>query len=202
MSVPASPIPRQATILLIAGSLAACATPPTPYQRNLPGQAIEGGYSDVRIGQDRYRVSFAGNCYTSRDRVEGYLLYRAAELTLEQDRDWFLILDRMTERKARTYSRPDPFYRPWYGPAYANWRPYWYYYVGGRGWRTWDPVFGDPYWADQMDMITVEKFEAHAEIKLNRGPIPAGEERAFDARKVVAELDPTIERPASSGGMC
>jgi hypothetical protein len=58
---------------------------------------------------------------------------------------------------------------------------------------------GDPFWGDRLDIRTVERFEAHAEIVMRRGPVPAGEERAFDARKVIQDLGPTIERPKPRG---
>jgi hypothetical protein len=45
---------------------------------------------------------------------------------------------------------------------------------------------------------TVESFEAQAEILLRRGAVPAGAQRGFDARKVIADLGPAIERPKPS----
>lgn len=197
-TIPARTALLVSLLLLLAGCVSA-----TPYQPDTPGQRVSGGYSDTQIGDARYRVHFAGNCLTSRDRVEGYLLYRAAELTLEEGYDWFLIVDRLTERDARSYVHPDPLYRPWYGRDYIYWRPHWRYYHGSIGWRTWHPEWGDPFWADRVRISTVEEFEAHAEITVHRGRPPADEERAFDARQVIADLEPTIERPAGgSGGMC
>ena len=67
------------------------------------GQAVSGGFSDVRLETDRFRVTFAGNSLTSRETVERYLLYRAAELTVAQGADWFSVVERQTDRKARTY---------------------------------------------------------------------------------------------------
>ena len=180
--------------LLACLAITACATA-TPYQPDSPGQRVSGGYAERRIGDDRYEVSFSGNSLTARDRVEGYLLYRAAEITLRDGFDWFIIIDRLTERDVRTYVRPDPFYRPWYGETYGFWRPHWRYRRDGRDWQTWHPEVGDPFWADPMDVVTVEQYEAHAEIVLRRGPVPPGEERAFDARQVMSNLGPTIELP-------
>jgi hypothetical protein len=180
--------------LVLAGLLAACTTA-TPYQPNIPGQAVSGGYSEQRIEPNRFRVNFAGNSLTSRETVEGYLLYRAAELTVEQGYDWFSIVDRNTEADRRTYIERDPFYSPWYGPAYGYWRPYWRYYGGGYGWRTWDPYWGSPFWSDSIDVRTVTKFEASAEIIMHHGAKPADDPRAFDARAVVANLGPRIVRP-------
>ena len=181
--------------LALAGLLSACATA-TPYQPNIPGQSVSGGYSEQRIEANRFRVNFTGNSLTSRETVEGYLLFRAAELTVQEGYDWFAIVDRNTETDRRTYVERDPFYSPWYGPSYGYWRPYWRYY-GGFGWRTWDPWWGDPFWADRMDVRTVTKFEASAEIVMNRGAKPADDPRAFDARAVIANLGPRVTRPAN-----
>jgi len=180
--------------LALAGLVSACATA-TPYQPNIPGQAVSGGFSEQRLESDRFKVTFAGNSLTSRDTVEAYLLYRAAELTVQQGFDWFTIVERDVERDRRTYVERDPFYRPWYGPGYGYWRPYWRYYGGGFGWRTWDPYWGDPFWADRMDVRTVEKFEATAEIVMRKGPKPADDARAFDARGVMENIGPRVMRP-------
>lgn len=184
-----------AAVLLLAAGLTACATA-TPYQPNIPGQSVKGGFSEIRLEADRFRVTFTGNSLTSRETVEGYLLYRAAELTLQQGFDWFEIVDRQTDRNVRTYIEPDPMYRPWYGPGFGYWRPHWRYYGAGFGWRTWDPFWGDPFWADRVDVRTVERFEATAEIVMRKGAKPQGEPRAFDARSVVDNLGPRIQRPA------
>jgi hypothetical protein len=180
--------------LALAGALSACATA-TPYQPNIPGQQVSGGFSETRIEANRFRVNFAGNTLTSRETVEGYLLYRAAELTLAQGYDWFAVVDRATDRQTRTYVEPDPLYRPWYGPGFGYWRPHWRYYGAPYGWRSWDPFYGGPFWGDRVDVRTVEKFEASAEIVMNRGPKPADDPRAFDARSVVENLGPRIRRP-------
>lgn len=180
-----------ATTLLAA--LGGCMTA-TPYQPNFAGQRISGGFSDQLIAEGRYRVNFAGNTLTSRDRVEGYLLYRAAELTVQNGYDWFLIIDRLTERDVQTYVRPDVSYRPWYGTRYSFWRPHWRYRRGGA-WLDWHPEWGEPFWTVGPEVVTNEAFEAHAEIVMRRGPVPEGEERAFDARRVMADLGPTIVRP-------
>ena len=184
-----------AAALALAGAVAGCPTP-TPYQPNLPGQQASGGFSEMRIEPDRWRVSFAGNTLTERSTVEGYLLFRAAELTLQNGYEWFTIEDRHTERGARTYVEPDPLYRPWYGPAYGYWRPSWRYMGYGYGWRSWDPFWGDPFWGDRVDVRTVEKFEATAEIIMRHGAKPAADPRAFDAKAVVENLRPRIQYPA------
>ena len=163
----------------------------TPYQPEGRGQRIHGGYSEQRLANNRFRVTFHGNTLTSRERVEGYLLYRAAELTIKEGFDWFRIIDRETDRYRREYIEPSP-YRPWYG--YVYWRPYWHYYRPHYGWQYWYPYGDNPFWADGIDVRTVEEFEAHAEIEMGRGITPR-EKNIFDARKVRDELEPSIERP-------
>lgn len=175
------------TALLLAG----CATP-TPYQP-IGATSAAGGYSNLRIAPNRYRVAFAGNSLTSRERVETYLLYRAAELTVEQGFDSFSIVDRATDRNVETRVYRDPFYRS----HYPFWRPWWRF-RGSWGWRRWDPWFGDPFWPDQVDVRTIQRFEANAEIVLHRGRGPGGD-RTFDAREVLTNLGPTIRLPGEEG---
>ena len=84
---------------------------------------------------------------------------------------------------------------PWYGPSYGYWRPAWRYYGGPYGWRTWDPYWGDPFWSSSVDVRTVTKFEASAEIVMRRGAKPADNPGAFDARAVMSNLGPRVLRP-------
>jgi hypothetical protein len=169
----------------------------TPYQAQSASAAVHGGYSQEEIGPQMFRVRFHGNSLTSRETVEAYLLYRAAELTIEQGGDWFAILDRETEHTVTREIRRDPLYRPWYGSYYGDWLPYWSYRVRGRGWLFWDPWHADPFWADRLDRRTIEEFEASADIRIARGSVPSGEPRAYDARRVLADLAPRIVRPKS-----
>jgi len=52
----------------------------TPYQRH----GVRGGYSELQLDANTFKVQFSGNGYTARSRVETCLFYRCAELT---DRD-------------------------------------------------------------------------------------------------------------------
>lgn len=186
------PIARAAA-LVAAVLLFGCATA-TPYQPDIAGQRISGGYSETRLANNRYRVHFSGNTLTSRETVEGYLLYRAAELTVQSGYEWFRITDNTTEADRRTYVDRFPRYEPWYGSGYAYWRPHWRYYHGGA-WSTWHPYGRAPFWAYDVDVRTVERFEAEAEIVMRRGPMRTDDSRAFDARRVLQDLGPSIVRP-------
>jgi hypothetical protein len=184
----------RALIAPIGGALmlAACVTA-TPYQPLGTRGAASGGFYEQRIEANRFRVSFAGNQFTSRQRVENYLLFRAAELTVQNGYDGFTIVDRDVERDVdtRVYNYGSP--RLGWGP-YGFWRPSWRYYGGGFGWRSWDPWYGGSFWANDIDVRTVERYEATAEIVMHRGPRP-GDPRSFDARQVMANIGPTIELP-------
>ncbi|HYF24044.1 MAG TPA: hypothetical protein VD929_11665 [Caulobacteraceae bacterium] len=167
-------------------ALSACATA-TPYQPARPGYTQSGGYSEYRIEADRWRVNFAGNSITSRETVETYLLYRAAELTVQNGYDWFALVNRATERDTRYVATPDPFYSSRFGPY---WSPYWRYYRRGA-WSPWGPT-----WGSDFDVREIDRYEANAELIMGRGPKPANDPHAFDAREVMANLGPRIMAPA------
>ncbi|MDX3908746.1 MAG: hypothetical protein QHC67_02895 [Sphingobium sp.] len=182
--------PATALALALAVTLTACTTA-TPYQPLDPRSATAGGYSDLQIEDSRYRVSFAGNSMTSRETVETYLLFRAAELTVSRGYDWFVMADRDTEKRSQVYAD-----RP-FGPGpYGYWGPRWHYWGrGGLGWRSWDPFWGDPFWDRSIDIRTVDRYEATAEIVMGKGPKPADNVRAFDARWVISNLRTRIVQP-------
>ena len=65
--------------------LSGCAT---AYKPN----GLGGGYSDMALSDDTYKVSFRGNGYSSPELVQTYLLRRCAELTLQNGYKYFIIL--------------------------------------------------------------------------------------------------------------
>ncbi len=186
--------PRIATLVavLAAGAaLSGCMTA-TPYQPATGVGQSRVGYWDEQIESNRFRVSFAGNSLTARETVERYLLYRAAELTLQQGGDYFVLSDRDTEKKTDVYRTPGA----WDSGPWGYWSPYWRYYRPRWGWRSWDPFWDDPFWRDRdWDYRTVTRYEAMAEIVIGRGPKPTGNVRAFDAHEVVNRLGPSIQMP-------
>lgn len=169
------------TVAAAALALTACATQ-APYKP--AASATASGYSDQAIERDRFKVSFRGNSSTPKEEVETYLLFRSAELTLEQGFDYFLVVDRDTEGKSRL--RPDH-----YSPYYTRFGFHYNYYHPHYGW------YGmyDPFWNDPPSYTEITKYEASAEIVLRKGEKPADEPRAFDARDVAANLGPSIQRP-------
>ncbi len=182
------PVPVKPLLIAAAAALtlAACATA-TPYQpAGFNGQ--RGGYAEQQLENDRFRVTFAGNSVTSREQVEMSLLLRAAELTEQSGYDWFATVNRATDRDVSYQTLGDPFYGSRYSPY---WGPSWRYYRRGF-WSPWnDPFWGRP----NHDIREIDRFEASAEIVMGRGPKPAGDPNAFDAREVISNLGPRLPRP-------
>ena len=165
-----------AMVAAVAG-LAACSAGPTPYQ---PAAGYDRGYSEQKIESERYRISFKGNSLTGRETVENYLLYRAAELTLQSGYDTFTIVSRDTD-KDRDIRRTGGYARF----SYMYFSPRW-------GWvHAWDPFLSSPARYDE-----VTRYEAFAEIVMSRGP-KGSDANAFDARQVSENLAASIQRPVS-----
>ena len=183
-----------------AGALlsAGCATETT--YRPATGQGFNRtGFDQRQIEPNRWLVMFSGNTVTPRDTVERYLLFRAAELTLQQGNDYFVMVDRDTDRQTRTYSTPGLGYGAGYGGFGGYWGPSWRFHRGfgawGRGgWGGWGG-FGDPFFGDDFDIQTVDRVEAEAQIVMYRGAVPRDNPRAFDAHAVVRTLGPSIVLP-------
>ena len=183
-----------------AMALSACAAYPTPYQPiGLRGAPASGGFSEVQLEPNRFRVNFAGNSYTERQTVENYLLLRASELTLSQGFDWFTTVQRDTERQTRYRDYGlgrSGFGYPGYGLGYSRFgyggfAPSWRYY-GRAGWSPFYDSFG---WDRDVDIREINRYEATAEIVMGRGPKPANDPRAFDARDVTRSLGAYVARP-------
>ncbi|MCY3224116.1 CC0125/CC1285 family lipoprotein, partial [Acinetobacter baumannii] len=101
---------------------------------------------------------------------------------------------RAADGVTRFCGTPDPFcagYICFYSPY---WGPSWGYCRYGSG-SPWDRY--GPWGANDFDVRQVDRFEANAEIVLGRGPKPAGDPNAFDAREVIQNLGPQVTRPAA-----
>ncbi len=70
-------------------SATGCATTgPTPYQSIKNGE----GYQENKVGEDQYLVEFRGNNKTTTAVTKNYMLYRCAELALEKEYAYFVVL--------------------------------------------------------------------------------------------------------------
>jgi hypothetical protein len=158
---------RMALVGAVLCLLAACAGSPTPYQQARNGY----GYSEQQIEESRYRVSFAGNSATSRQTVEDYLLYRAAELTVQTGHDYFEVVDRNTVQEYSGYGGA-----PEVGVGFG----------GGSGFGVGlsVPVFGGSGGAG--------RYTADMDILVHDGEKPQDDPDAYDAFSVISRLQPKI----------
>jgi hypothetical protein len=168
-------VARPSSLLLaviMSAWLAGCATP-TPYQPAAGGF----GYAEQQIENHRYRVSFAGNSVTPRDVVQNYLLYRAAQLTLESHHDYFTVVNQDLERSTAYQGTGfDSF-----GFVPRN---------SANGFVGFGPSSYSAY--------PIDSYTAFGDIVMGDGEKPAGDLKAYDARDVLRRLGPTIVLPKES----
>jgi len=86
---------RVLTFVAAALALAACATTPEAPPYAAATSPNGAGYSETQIESDRYFVSYRAPNSAEVVRLEDYALLRAAELTLQNGREWFWV-DRRT----------------------------------------------------------------------------------------------------------
>jgi hypothetical protein len=162
-----------------------------PYQSKRDGGGV--GYAQQKLDDNRWLVKYAGDRDTPAETVETYLLFRAAELTIKKGGDWFETSDSRTALKTVVPDRVRPESKV--GLDYGwGWRPHWRFFnvdhvvksdTGISG-KASVPIRGPSHPASK-------RFVASAEITIGKGPAPEGR-RVFDARKLQAELGPSIQR--------
>jgi hypothetical protein len=94
---------RRLSALLFALALAACATAPTYVAATGPNAA---GYTHTQIERNRFFVTYRAPGGGEARLVEDFALLRAAELTLEQGADWFIVDRRSTDARDGAASGP------------------------------------------------------------------------------------------------
>ncbi len=143
--------------------------------------AFKGGYSHIQVDANTFRVSFRGNGYTPRDRVETYLMYRCAELTAETGYDYFIIVGGSTDAGHGLISTPGTYRSTTTGSAMA---------FGNTAYGS--ATTTGTYTPGQTFIIT--KHTGTAMIKVFKGEKPPDNPSAFVAREVLQFLGSSIER--------
>jgi hypothetical protein len=167
-----------------AVGLAACASP-TPFER--ASGTDETGYASSQLSTDRYRVSFEGNQATSRETVETYLLYRAAQIADRENSPYFVVSARDVDaqldvdRYRHAYTTTPGLFG--YGYSYA----YPYYTTSAYG-----PGYGG--FAAPTTVDVDDSYEAAAIIELYDSR-PMGRENVFETADVLTRLDAKVRRP-------
>ena len=168
--VPLAPLVLAATL-----TLAACGTP-TPYQPAADGH----GYVEQPLEEDRYRVTFSGNSLTPRATVENYLLYRAAELTLERGYEHFVVVEKDIERSTTYHST---------GTGLGGHHGFHSFHHGHHhGFGGFASTTARPR----------DRYTAFANIVMRAGETPEDAHDAYDAHAVLERLEPKVARDPSS----
>ena len=79
--------------------LTACAT---NYQRE---GVFSNGYSDFRLKEDTFVVTYRANEHTSPEKVMQFALQRASELTVQNGYRYFAIVDQIDTSREHTVSK-------------------------------------------------------------------------------------------------
>lgn len=156
--------------LSLALLLSACATA-TPYQPEKDGR----GYAEQKLESNRYKVTFSGNSQTPKKTVENYLLYRAAEVTLLNNYDYFIMAQQGTDADTR------------YSQSFSGFSNFGYY--------SWYPR--SSLGVGVGTSIPSTEYQAEANIVMFKGKKPDSEVKAFDARELKANLESLLVRPKS-----
>jgi hypothetical protein len=158
------------TVLAVAAAatLAACASVPPPYTAAASSGAV--GYSETQIEANRYFVTYRAPSGADAALLQDYALLRAADITLENGREWFWV-DRRTVDERYSDSR---------GPSVGVG-------VGGGSWGRHSgasvgvgvslPIGGSGHRA----------YAATLEVRFGEGPRP-DEPNTYDARAVSTNL--------------
>lgn len=176
-------------LAMVAIALSGCATA-TQYA---PASEQGGfGFAEQQIEANRFRITFRGNSSTQRESVENFLLFRAAELTVKNGYDHFIVVEGDTEAES-SYTSAGAGFRgqAFGGPAFFGRYGYGFpgrfyafpYYAYGFGW-------GSPYYDSYTREVT--RYSAIAFVTMHNGEKPGDNPQAFDARDVMTNLRPFV----------
>lgn len=77
----------------------------TSYQPD----GLTGGFKEVQLAEDVFKVSFKGNAYTDKERATDYALLRAGEVTLKYGYKYFVVMDAQNYSKTGSYTTPTTY---------------------------------------------------------------------------------------------
>jgi len=175
---------RRFVLVAVALLVSGCASGGAYHAQSADTQ---DGYSERRLDDARWRVEYVGDGSTSQERVETYLLYRAAELTTASGYDWFVPAEHTLEEETEIVVEAQRAAEP-----SAVWRPMWRH-RSRFFWSDWMPAGAQPTPRSELappSTWTITRYAAREDITMGRGAPPAG---AFNAREVIALLQPTID---------
>ena len=152
-----------------------CASP-TPFQKaNRWGR----GYTDQKLDNNKYRISFKGNRLTERETVEAYLLYRAAEICLKDGFSFFTFTSFNTDRMTQLEGISPVLYQ---NPVAYDFRVPFY-------------LYNSPNLGTRGGTLERTEFEAVAFLAMAKTAPEAKKELYFNASEILQNLKSKIVRP-------
>jgi hypothetical protein len=141
--------------------------------------AAPGVFTAQKRGAAGFHLAVTGHTFTSRDAIEKYLAYRAAELAKAEHGDWFSLVEKRAKGDTAPVPKTDRA-----GPRFSfrmeYWRPLWRYKADASpAWKSWSPFSGSAFFAG--DPKTVTAYEVSADIVLHKGMMTGTNPLAFDA---------------------
>jgi hypothetical protein len=141
----------------------------TPFQQ----KGFRGGYADARVAHDTVLVSFKGNGFTSKERVQLYLLYRCAQVTQQYGYDYFIVTNGGTEGSTGYITNYT-----------AN--------TNASAYGTGNAAFGSASTFGSGSTVPVHKYATDALIKMFKGQKPVDDPNAYDANETLQFLGPEL----------
>ncbi len=150
--------------------LTACAS--HTYYKPSDGESSSSyGYRDQKLEETKYRVSFIGRNSTQRETTELYLLYRAAEIAVQNGYEYFVMAHQETEPKQQQQTSS---------------------FFGGMGFGRGGTGLGLGYGVPAAN--TASNYQSVAFITLYKTK-PPEPQVSYNAKEVIANLEPKIIRP-------
>ena len=164
------------TIAFLA--IASCAT---PYQ----DMGFTGGVSASRIDETTLRVQSKGNAYTSMETIQDYVMLKAAEETIANGYDLFLVMDGDSYTQTGSYTAPGTATTYTSGSAYGS--------SFGNTTNVYGSATSTTYYTPGQTTF-FNKPRTNIVVRMFTGPKPDdAPPTLFDARDVVKYLGPQIK---------
>ncbi|WP_249140620.1 CC0125/CC1285 family lipoprotein [Bradyrhizobium manausense] len=195
-------------LVAVAAILVSCST---PYQQ----QSFTGGSDVKELRPDVFRVSFQGNGYTTRESVQVYWLYRAAQLAVEKGFAGFELLSDIQfvmrrppadYRSSTRLSSAVPSLRtlipvsPQESAAFRIWDR------GDLASRSDQPIRlarGGAVFIYTGGGAAVPKPGIEADVHFLPAPVEAAPPKVFNAKTLLAQLEPLIKAERCNlGNIC
>ena len=90
---------RLIAIILVAVAISSCATPYAP-------QGYRGGFSEVQLNSNTFRVTFRGNSSTSSERARDFCHLRSAELATQGGFRFYTVAESEEYASTREHTTP------------------------------------------------------------------------------------------------